>query len=184
MSSAVLPLPERWFPASLRGGWIKEILLGCALFPIVSTLNNLNSNMMPIPSNTLPVSPWEQSLMSNDLVSILFYVGGISGCAHLGGDDLPRIPAAVHHQVFPGRRRGSAELVDIRAGAFQHGASHPLTFSGCSCAWCTSAQEHSRTDHPAQPVERVRLRRAHLEAGRVVHVALRFCSLARLHVRD
>ena len=56
--------------------------------------------------------------------------GGISGCAHLGGDDLQRIPAAVHHQVFPGRRRGSAELVDIRAGAFQHGASHPLTFLG------------------------------------------------------
>lgn len=72
------PLPERWFPASLRGGWIKEILLGCALFPIVSTLNNLNSNMMPIPSNTLPVSPWEQSLMSNDLVSILFYVAVVS----------------------------------------------------------------------------------------------------------
>ena len=72
------PLPERWFPATLRGGWIKEIMLGCALFPIVSTLNNLNSNMMPIPSNTLPVSPWEQSLMSNDLVSILFYVAVVS----------------------------------------------------------------------------------------------------------
>jgi membrane protease YdiL (CAAX protease family) len=57
---------------------VKEILLGCALFPVVSTLNNLNSNMMPIPSNTLPVSPWEQSLMSNDLVSILFYVAVVS----------------------------------------------------------------------------------------------------------
>jgi membrane protease YdiL (CAAX protease family) len=72
------PLPKRWFPISLKGKWFKEILLGCTVFPIVSTLNNLNSSLMPIPSTTLPVSPWEQSLMSNDLVSICFYVVVVS----------------------------------------------------------------------------------------------------------
>lgn len=72
------PLPKRWFPISLKGKWFNEILLGCTVFPIVSTLNNLNSSLMPIPSTTLPVSPWEQSLMSNDLVSICFYVVVVS----------------------------------------------------------------------------------------------------------
>ena len=72
------PLPKRWFPVSLKGRWWKEVLLGCTVFPIVSTLNNFNSNLMPIPSTTLPVSPWEQSLLSNDLVSICFYVAVVS----------------------------------------------------------------------------------------------------------
>ena len=48
------------------------------VFPIVSTLNHLNSSLMPIPSTSLPVSPWEQSLLSNDLVSICFYVAVVS----------------------------------------------------------------------------------------------------------
>jgi len=72
------PLPKRWFPVSLKGLWWKEVLLGCTVFPIVSTLNNLNSSLMPIPSTSLPVSPWEQSLLSNDLVSICFYVAVVS----------------------------------------------------------------------------------------------------------
>ena len=72
------PLPERWFPVSLKGKWWKEVLLGCTVFPIVSTLNNLNSSLMPIPSSSLPASPWEQSLLSNDIVSILFYVAVVS----------------------------------------------------------------------------------------------------------
>lgn len=72
------PLPARWFPVSLKGPWVKEILLGCTVFPVVNALNNLNSSMMPLPSTTLPVSPWEQSLMSNDLVSICFYVVVVS----------------------------------------------------------------------------------------------------------
>ena len=54
------------------------MLLGCTVFPIVSTLNNLNSSLMPIPSSSLPASPWEQSLLSNDIVSILFYVAVVS----------------------------------------------------------------------------------------------------------
>ena len=74
------PLPRGWFPArlSFRGGWWKEVALGCSVFPIVSTLNNLNSSMMPTPSTSLPVSPWEQSLLSNDLVSICFYIAVVS----------------------------------------------------------------------------------------------------------
>ena len=72
------PLPKRWFPVSLKGRWWKEVLLGCTVFPIVSTLNNFNSSLMPIPSTSLPVSPWEQSLLSNDLVSICFYVAVVS----------------------------------------------------------------------------------------------------------
>jgi membrane protease YdiL (CAAX protease family) len=73
-------LPRGWFPArlSFRGGWWKEVALGCSVFPIVSTLNNLNSSMMPTPSTSLPVSPWEQSLLSNDLVSICFYIAVVS----------------------------------------------------------------------------------------------------------
>jgi hypothetical protein len=38
-----------------------EVLLGCTVFPIVSTLNNLNSNIMPTAAG-LPVSPWVGSL--------------------------------------------------------------------------------------------------------------------------
>ena len=72
------PLPKRWFPVSFKGKWWKEVLLGCTVFPIVSTLNNLNSSLMPIPSSSLPASPWEQSLLSNDIVSILFYVAVVS----------------------------------------------------------------------------------------------------------
>ena len=104
--------------------------------------------------------------------------GCIPGGAHLGGDDLQGIPPAVHHQVFPSRCRGVAELLDIRAGAFQHGASHPPHLPrDAHVRRVHPLEEHSRAHHPAQPVERVRLRGAHLEAGRAIYVALRFCSL-------
>ena len=72
------PLPKRWFPVRLNGGWWKEVLLGCTVFPAVSALNTLNSRLMPLPVTALPVPPWEQSLLANDAVSIGFYVAVVS----------------------------------------------------------------------------------------------------------
>ena len=72
------PLPKPMVPGEFEGALVERSLARCTVFPIVSTLNNFNSNLMPIPSTTLPVSPWEQSLLSNDLVSICFYVAVVS----------------------------------------------------------------------------------------------------------
>ena len=46
--------------------------------PFVGAIGTVVAGAFVLRGNTLPVSPWEQSLMSNDLVSILFYVAVVS----------------------------------------------------------------------------------------------------------
>ena len=72
------PLPKRWFPIALKGRWWMEILRGCVAFPIVTATVNLNSAMMPVSSASLPMSPWEQVMISNDILSVCFYIGVVS----------------------------------------------------------------------------------------------------------
>ena len=78
----------------------------------------------------------------------------------VGVDDIPRVPDAVAHAVFPHGRRDRLVVVSVRRRALQHGeASSSDRARDADVRRVHSLEEHISADRVAQPVELLRVLR-------------------------
>eukprot|EP00899_Mesostigma_viride_P011858 jgi/Mesvir1/20673/Mv14886-RA.1 len=71
--------PGDWFPIKWRGHWYIEALFGCLLFPLVNLLSQINQDLVPIHSGSLPLGlPLDQSPAAMDPVANAVYLVVVS----------------------------------------------------------------------------------------------------------
>mmetsp|Transcript_7044 Transcript_7044/g.25951 ORF Transcript_7044/g.25951 Transcript_7044/m.25951 type:complete len:429 (-) Transcript_7044:57-1343(-) len=74
------PLPPGWFPLKLRGRWMKEVLLGCMLFPFVHWVSQFCLDRLPIPAVPLPTLETAIGVGKDPVANVLF-ISVVSICA-------------------------------------------------------------------------------------------------------